>query len=64
MLHISVVVPALLRLEGLAVKEMMTGGVVGVAGAATVTVTDLVAVPPGPLAVKVKVVVNGGRMVA
>jgi len=64
--HDKVELPPELMLVGLAVKEMIAGREAGAGGAAaaTTTVTDLVAVPPGPSAVRVKVVVEGGRTAA
>ena len=51
-LQLSVEFPPALMLEGLATKKLITGSD-GEDAAITITVTDLVTVPPGPVAVKV-----------
>ena len=48
----SVELPPALMLVGLATKKLITGSD-GEGAAITITVTDLVTVPPGPVAVKV-----------
>jgi hypothetical protein len=51
-LQLRVELPPALMLEGLATKKLITGSD-GEGAAITITVTDLVTVPPGPVAVKV-----------